>query len=76
MTTLPLYTRLIHSDWSTSPRKRWTATAVREKTGWRVGAPSRVGDTELFLSYLRDDAIDEMRAAGTAASGDRGEVAG
>src|SRR5439155_12395671 len=44
MTTLPLYTRLIHSDWSTSPRKRWTATAVREKTGWRVGAPGRVGE--------------------------------
>jgi hypothetical protein len=52
LTALPLYTRLIHSDWSISPRKRWTATAVREKTGWRAIAPSRVSDTELFLSSL------------------------
>src|SRR5258706_9431659 len=53
MTALPLYTCLVHADWSTSPRKRWAATAVRETTGWRVEAPSRVGDTELFLNYLR-----------------------
>src|SRR6266436_2832380 len=53
MTTLLLYTRPVHADWSTSPRKRWAATAVRETTGWRVEAPSRVGDTELFLNYLR-----------------------
>ncbi len=56
MTALPLYTRLVHADWSTSPRKRWAATAVRETTGWRVEAPSRVGDTELVLNYLRKGA--------------------
>jgi hypothetical protein len=54
MTSLSPYTRLVHSDWSISPRKRWAATAVREKTGWRVEAPTRVGDTELFLNYLRE----------------------
>jgi hypothetical protein len=54
MTSLSPYTRLVHSDWSISPRKRGAATAVREKTGWRVEAPTRVGDTELFLNYLRE----------------------
>jgi hypothetical protein len=53
LTALPLYTRLVHSDWSTSPQKRWSAEAVRKKTSWRVEAPSRVGDTGLFLNYLR-----------------------
>src|SRR5258705_389802 len=54
MISLSPYTRLVHSDWSISSRKRWAATAVREKTGWRVEAPTRVGDTELFLNYLRE----------------------
>jgi hypothetical protein len=52
LTALPLYTRLIHSDWSTSPRKRWVAAAVKEKTSWQVEAPNRVGDTAVFLNYL------------------------
>jgi hypothetical protein len=56
MTTLSTYTRLVHADWSTSPRKRWAATALRVKTGWRVEVPIRVGDTELFLNYLREGA--------------------
>jgi hypothetical protein len=54
MADLSSYTRLVHSDWSTSSRKRWAATAVREKNGWRVQAPTWVGDTGLFLDYLRD----------------------
>ncbi len=49
---LSLYKRLIHSDWSISPRKRWAAAAVIENMGWRVHAPSRVGRTDLFLNYL------------------------
>jgi hypothetical protein len=28
--------RLVHSDWSVSPKKRWTATAVRSSSGWSV----------------------------------------
>lgn len=55
MTVLSLFTRLVHSDWSTSPRKRWAAAAVREKPGWRVDAPTQVGDTDLFLHYLREE---------------------
>src|SRR4051794_35233606 len=50
---LPLYTRLIHSDWSTSPRKRWATAAVRVNTSWLVETPRRVDDTNLFLNYLR-----------------------
>src|SRR5664280_2928489 len=53
MVALPTFTRLIHADWSTSPRKRWVAAAVRENTRWRVEPPTRVGDTEQFLNYLR-----------------------
>jgi hypothetical protein len=53
MPALPLYTRLVHADWSTSPRKRCAAAAVRETTGWRVVAPRQVDDTDLFLNYLR-----------------------
>jgi hypothetical protein len=49
---IPFYARLIHSDWSTSPRKRWAVAAVREKTLWRVATPSPAGDTKMFLSYL------------------------
>jgi len=52
LAALSLYTRLIHSDWSISPRKRWAATAIRKESGWLTGAPSRVGDTVLFLNYL------------------------
>jgi hypothetical protein len=60
MTALPVYTRLIHSDWSTSPQKRWSVAAIREKSGWRVEAPSRVGDTEMFLNYLREDSYSTL----------------
>ncbi len=54
MMPLSSYIRLIHSDWSTSPRKRWAATAVRESIGWQVGVPVRVSDSEAFLRYLRE----------------------
>ena len=53
MTYLPLYTRLVHSEWSASPRKRSAAAAVRENASWRVEVPNRVGNTGRFLNYLR-----------------------
>jgi hypothetical protein len=52
--SLSSYTRLIHSDWSTSPSKRWAATAVRESIGWQAGLPVQVSDSEAFLRYLRE----------------------
>jgi hypothetical protein len=30
------FDRLVHSDWSVSPKKRWTATAVRSSNGWSI----------------------------------------
>lgn len=60
MAALPAYTRLIHSDWSTSPQKRWSVAAIRDKSGWRAEAPGRVGDTELFLDYLREDSYSTL----------------
>jgi len=53
MTEHSAYGRLVHADWSTSPSKRWAATAVRRSIGWRVEAPRQVGNTELFLGDLR-----------------------
>ena len=46
------YERVIHADWSASPRKQWAATAVRAKTGWIVGVPKKVVHTGLFLDDL------------------------
>lgn len=60
MTALSVYTRLIHSDWSSSPQKRWSDAAVREKLSWQVGASSRVGDTEQFLNYLQDSSYSTL----------------
>jgi Protein of unknown function (DUF429) len=30
------FDRLVHSDWSVSPKKRWTATALRSSKGWSI----------------------------------------
>ena len=54
LAALSLYTRVVHSDWSISLRKRWAATAIRSEAGWVTSAPCRVGDTGLFLNYLMD----------------------
>jgi len=50
-TPLP-YQRLVHADWSTSPRKRWAATPVRTDVGWLAEAATPVGDTKVFLDNL------------------------
>jgi len=43
-----------HADWSTDPRKRWCATAVRGDDGrYRVGAPELVGDVDTYFDRLR-----------------------
>src|SRR3954464_6007626 len=35
---LPMFSRLIHADWSVDPRKRWQASAVRSDGSWKVSA--------------------------------------
>ena len=46
------FTRLVHSDWSTSAAKRWFAEARRTSSGWFVEAPRRVGRLNDFLNDL------------------------
>src|ERR1700722_8569218 len=46
------FTRLIHSDWSTAPAKRWFAEARRTSSGWLVDAPRLVGVLDEFLKDL------------------------
>jgi hypothetical protein len=46
------FSRLVHADWSISPRKRWAAVADRLDDGWRVAAPFPVGNTNAFLAVL------------------------
>src|SRR3954466_14700784 len=46
---LPMFSRLIHADWSVDPRKRWQASAVRSDGSWKVSASCPVGPTPEFL---------------------------
>lgn len=46
------FTRLVHSDWSTAPKKRWAAEARRTPSGWLVKKPKRVDGLEDFLHCL------------------------
>ena len=46
-----MFHRLIHSDWSVAPRKRWCAEAVRMTDGWHVTTPRRVGATDTFVDH-------------------------
>jgi hypothetical protein len=46
------FTRLVHSDWSTTPSKRWLAEARRTSSGWLVDAPRLVGVLDDFLNDL------------------------
>jgi len=45
----PVFDKLIHADWSVSPRKRWAATAARQAGRWVVEAPALVGLAATFL---------------------------
>ena len=46
------FTRLVHSDWSTAPVKRWFAEARRTSSGWFVEEPRPVGLFDDFLNNL------------------------
>jgi hypothetical protein len=47
-----MFTRLIHSDWSMHPGKRWMASASRIGGSWYVDALQKVCDLALFLDDL------------------------
>jgi hypothetical protein len=48
------FTRLIHSDWSVDPCKRWTAVAVRTESGWHVEDTAPTPPARAFLADLFD----------------------
>jgi hypothetical protein len=45
---------VVHCDWSTTPGKRWMSTATLEGGGYRLTAPTLVGDVGLLLRRLRE----------------------
>jgi hypothetical protein len=45
------FDRLIHFDWSISPRKRWGAEAVRTQNGWAISAPERAAPDLLDRAF-------------------------
>jgi len=50
---LSQFVRLVHSDWSINPNKRWAVEACRTEAGWSVEAPRRVGrPIEHFVTHL------------------------
>lgn len=60
--------RLVHSDWSVSPRKRWTAEAVRaggtDDGGWDVLDLAPTGPVDAFIRRLACQARIEPVIAG------------
>lgn len=54
MRTRLAFDRLVHSDWSIAPSKRWTAVAARSQHGWLVGSLARTPPRSEFLNFLFD----------------------
>jgi hypothetical protein len=46
------FERLVHSDWSTNARKRWSTTAVRTEDGWLVERITQTPPSDEFLDDL------------------------
>ena len=54
MTTPVAFDRLIHSDWSVSLHKRWSAIARRSPNGWSIASLARTPSPREFLDLLFD----------------------
>jgi hypothetical protein len=54
MGTFLAFDRLVHSDWSIAPNKRWTAVAVRSQDGWLVDSLAQTPPRSEFLDFLFD----------------------
>jgi hypothetical protein len=48
------FDRLVHSDWSLAPNKRWTAVAIRSGDGWLVNCLGQTPTPDEFLDFLFD----------------------
>jgi hypothetical protein len=46
------FVRLVHSDWSTAPTKRWAVEANKDQGTWIVNEPRLVGTVRDFLKSL------------------------
>ena len=54
MTALIGFDRLVHSDWSVAPNKRWTAIAERSPDGWSIATLAQTASPPEFLDLLFD----------------------
>jgi len=54
MTVLVGFDRLVHSDWSVSHHKRWTAIAERSSNGWCIAILAQTPSPTEFLDLLFD----------------------
>jgi len=54
MTALVGFDRLVHSDWSVAPAKRWTALAHRSSNGWTIDSLAQTPSPHEFLDLLFD----------------------
>ena len=51
--TVPVgFGRLVHSDWSVTPNKRWTAIAERSANGWCIASLAQTPSPHDFLDLL------------------------
>ena len=54
MIALVGFDRLVHSDWSVSHHKRWTAIAERSPNGWSIASLAQTPSPHEFLDLLFD----------------------
>jgi hypothetical protein len=54
MTAPVAFDRLVHSDWSVAPAKRWTAIAQRSPSGWSIASLAQTPSPHEFLDLLFD----------------------
>ena len=54
MTGLVAFDRLVHSDWSVAPNKRWSAIAERSPNGWSIASLAQTPSPAGFLDLLFD----------------------
>src|SRR4051794_18870497 len=54
MMTPVAFDRLVHSDWSVAPHKRWTAISQRSSNGWSIDSLAQTPSPDEFLDLLFD----------------------
>jgi len=50
---------VVHCDWSMDKKKRWMATAIRDRARWQIHAPELVGDTSTLIDGLRNRSVED-----------------